>query len=89
MRVTYRGDLTHAYALVECLETEGAEVIWTPPDEHGNRSMGRHEVIIDMDVYASEQTDQSASLAVARAARDSFRKRFPAKGSVEIADDGR
>jgi hypothetical protein len=87
VRVTYRGSAKLAFALAECLEGEGAEIIWTPPEEHRSRSGRLHEIIIDMVVCASEETAESASLAVARAGRDKFRKRFPDGGTVEIEDD--
>ena len=87
VRITYRGSAQLAFALAECLEGEGAEVIWTPPEEQSSSSGGLHEIIIDMAVCASEEVSESASLAVARAGRDKFRTRFPDGGAVEIEGD--
>ena len=84
--VTFRGSLESALTLVECLEDKGAEVIWAPPEEPRTKSGVPHEIIIDLMVYASEDTAESASLAVARAGRDEFRKRVPDAGSVEVHD---
>ena len=85
--VTYRGSAQLAFALAECLEGEGAEVIWTPPPEQSSNSGGLHEIIIDMAVCASDEVSKAASLAVARAGRDNFRARFPDGGTVEIEGD--
>jgi len=87
VKVTYRGSAQLAFALVECLEGEGAEVIWTPPQEQSSSSGGLHEIIIDMAVCASDEVSESASLTVAKAGRDKFRARFPDGGTVEIEGD--
>ncbi len=87
VRVTYRGSAQLAFALAECLEGEGAEVIWTPPEEQSSSSGGLHEITIDMAVCAADEVSESASLAVARAGRDKFRTRFPDGGTVELEGD--
>ena len=86
VRVTYRGSIQSAFALVECMEGAGAEVIWTPPVEQRNSSGVLHEIIIDLLVSDSEDPAESASLEIAKSGRAEFLKRFPDRGTVEIED---
>jgi hypothetical protein len=75
--VTYNGMPRYAHTLVECLQAEGVEVSWTPPEETRG---GVAEVIGSFVTAIATDGPETA----VHAGVDRFRSDFPGKGRVQV-----